>query len=148
MCGRSCCKDCSLKRVVDVALLLKNPQGEEELNSSIISSPEGALTRICEYCEVKLDNPQIEEFYELGKMWRMRENDITQKKLKWYSETCDEMERHIKEESESLTMAELDYQNTKTNLDNQRMLLVSDTNRINNFKEQIVSQCNFKAIEN
>ena len=41
-------------------------------------------TRICEYCEVKLDNKQLERFYELGKMWQRRDQDIVQRKLEWY----------------------------------------------------------------
>lgn len=68
LCGRTCCKDCSGKRTVDVAIiqqLSNKPVMEEDLDASVISAGEGAQdgavrTRICEYCEVKLDNPQID----------------------------------------------------------------------------------------
>jgi len=111
MCGRTCCKDCSAKRIIDSSTN-KNfvPVNEDQsLDSSIIQSADGVITRICEFCEVKLDNPQIDEFYELGKGWRKRETDILEKKLNWYEETCEDIERHIKEETESLLMAEIDY---------------------------------------
>ena len=44
-------------------------------------------TRICQYCEVKLDNRQLERFYELGKTWQRRDADIVQRKLDWYKTT-------------------------------------------------------------
>ena len=40
--------------------------------------------RICEYCEVKVDNPQIELFYQLGLHWRTVDKEMLQQKLDWY----------------------------------------------------------------
>ena len=50
----------------------------ESLNNTFDrdQAKKGPVTRICEYCEVKLDNPQIERFYEFGKTWRKREYEI------------------------------------------------------------------------
>ena len=41
----------------------------ESMNSTFDrdQANKGPVTRICEYCEVKLDNPQIDKFYEFGK---------------------------------------------------------------------------------
>jgi len=61
MCGRSCCKDCSEKRNIDwnsAAMQHKNKIDNDDLASSQIEvQGKIELTRICEYCEVKLDNP-------------------------------------------------------------------------------------------
>ena len=67
---------------------------EESLNLSTLSETDkakanagGPITRICEYCEVKLDNPQLEKYYELGKTWRNREDEIAEQKIEWYRDT-------------------------------------------------------------
>jgi len=65
--------------------------------------------RICEYCEVKLDNPQIERFYELNKEWQIRRSDIIEQKIAWYQESVDELEAYIRSENQSLSQADLDY---------------------------------------
>ena len=45
------------------------PDGQDKKTKEV-------TTRVCEYCEVKLDNSQLHGFYEMGKNWRNRENDI------------------------------------------------------------------------
>lgn len=60
-CTRSCCSNCA----------------EED-------SEQGDKVRYCEYCLVKLQNPQIEQFYQLGKLWRQTDNEMLQQKTTWY----------------------------------------------------------------
>lgn len=56
-------------------------------------------TRICEFCEVKLDNPQIDQYYELGKKWKQREYDMQQRKLDWYDEAIADLDSHLRKEA-------------------------------------------------
>ena len=57
-------------------------------------------TRICEYCEVKLDNKQLNAFYEMGKTWRYRENEIVEQKLQWYEDSICDIEAKIDTEKQ------------------------------------------------
>lgn len=56
-------------------------------------------TRICEFCEVKLDNPQIDMYFEQGKTWRKQEYDALIYKLDWYEDTNRDLEKHLSRES-------------------------------------------------
>lgn len=79
---------------------------EEDLNASVISTTEAdgsVKTRVCEYCEVKLDNPQIDQFYEYGKRWKQREVDMQQKKFEWYEEAINDLDAHLSKEAKCLT---------------------------------------------
>lgn len=84
MCGRSCCYYCSGQRAVkDVEEAAQQALMQSDLGSSVLSGDweqsfvenlekggkKEPMTRICEYCEVKLNNKQLEKFYELGKTW-------------------------------------------------------------------------------
>ena len=66
-------------------------------------------TRICEYCEVKLDNKQLEKFYELGKTWQKRDSDIVDKKLSWYKDTVSELHKMIQDENDLSMQLEKDH---------------------------------------
>jgi len=144
-CGRTCCKDCSVKRLLPVDQISE----EKDLGASTHSLMEDMReTRICEYCEVQLDNPQIEMFYQCGKNWRMREHDTIQRKLDWYTQSQHDLENHIKTENEKLTMAEMDYHSQKTILNNKIDTVMSDKIRIDNLKKNIIMQVNQKIIEN
>ena len=48
-CGRSCCADCSLQIKV---------KGASSLGM-------GGNYRVCEFCDIKTENPQLEEYYRL-----------------------------------------------------------------------------------
>ena len=65
----------------------------ESLNNTFDreQAAKGPVTRICEYCEVKLDNPQIDKFYEFGKQWRKREYEINEQKINWYEQNIAEL---------------------------------------------------------
>lgn len=88
ICGRSCCFYCCSKRSIQELTdkgFLQNQEGLENADDSInmgdsltqsfndgdLNDPnrkKGPVTRICEYCEVKIDNPQVEKLYEFGKV--------------------------------------------------------------------------------
>ena len=48
-CGRSCCADCSLQVKVRMSVAVGQPSNY----------------RVCEYCDIKSENPQLEEYYKL-----------------------------------------------------------------------------------
>ena len=98
---------------------MNDSAAEDSLNLSSLSDTDntlkganGPVTRICEYCEVKLDNPQLDKYYELGKTWRNREDEIAEQKIEWYRDTIKELQTQISHERETLTIAELNH-NTK-----------------------------------
>lgn len=124
----------------------------ESLNASVLSTGDFgsgvAHTRICEYCEVKLDNPQIDKYYEMGKLWRNRENDLLERKLEWYEEAVEDLDVNLKRESTSLTVAEMDYYTQKETMKRKLENIISDKNRIDSFKRQLGSQVQQRLIEN
>ena len=73
MCGRTCCNDCSDKRAIDWNNINTNGfsvdnEGKIDLTVDISKEEQEKeafidVSRICEYCEVKLDNTQIDNFY-------------------------------------------------------------------------------------
>ena len=60
-CTRSCCTNCSKEM----------QEGTQK-------------ARHCEYCEVKLANSQIDQFFQLGREWREIDKQMLEKKLIWY----------------------------------------------------------------
>ena len=77
------------------------PGGTEGIDQSFVDGKKIETTRICEYCEVKLDNPQLDKFYEVGRTWRRREMDILEQKLEFYRDSVGELEHEIAKERES-----------------------------------------------
>lgn len=62
----------------------------QSFNEGDLNDPnrrKGPVTRICEYCEVKIDNPQVEKLYEFGKVQRKIENHIVDQKIEWYDDS-------------------------------------------------------------
>ena len=63
-CQRSCCQKCSYKQIIDGDVSKKK--------------------RSCEYCDIKIRNTQIDEFYQLGMQWRQVDCKILEEKAAWY----------------------------------------------------------------
>ena len=80
-CTRSCCSNCS-----------------EEVTE------QGEKIRHCEYCLVKVQNPQIEQFYQLGKLWRETDNEMIQQKTEWYKTKQADLKLSIETERESIQL--------------------------------------------
>ena len=57
MCSRTCCGQCSK---------------EED------------KTRACDFCNIKIENSQIDRFYQLSKVWRQAEMDNIKNQINWY----------------------------------------------------------------
>jgi hypothetical protein len=81
-------------------------EGDALNRSSVAGSVQ---TRICEYCEVKLDNPQVDKYFELGKNWRKQDYDQLIYKLDWFEDTNKDLDAHLRKESKVLTQAEIDF---------------------------------------
>ena len=99
MCGRSCCHYCNIQRSIKDIEEAVQQAFDPEMGAQLLedSMNEGAArfdamtTRICQYCEVKLDNRQLERFYDVGKTWQRRDADIVDRKLDWYKTTTNEL---------------------------------------------------------
>ena len=122
----------------------------ESLNNTFDreQAAKGPVTRICEYCEVKLDNPQIEKFYEFGKQWRKREYEINEQKINWYEQNIAELGQDIGQEYEALTIAELAHTTEKTNINSKIDQVMSDKIRINGLKKTIETDVQTKILQN
>ena len=77
------------------------PEEEQEKEAFI------DVSRICEYCEVKLDNTQIDTFYQLGKEWRKRDQIGCEKLLVWYEMANEDIDEGILKEKDSMNRAEV-----------------------------------------
>lgn len=49
-------------------------------------STEDEKTRTCSYCTIKMENPQIDKFYQLGKVWRQTDMEMCLEKIDWYKQ--------------------------------------------------------------
>ena len=137
MCGRTCCNDCSDKRAVDW-----NQHGEPQVDEDGVDitvdqaaeqqpgEPCIEVTRVCEYCEVKLDNPQIEKFYDMGRAWRRRERQAEERKLEWHENAVEELDNSIQREKDEMAKAEREYNKAKAALNARIDTLMSDKGRI------------------
>ena len=65
-------------------MLASSQHAKLDATDGLDKKSKGVTTRVCEYCEVKLDNAQLHGFYEMGKSWRDRENDLVVQKREWY----------------------------------------------------------------
>ena len=57
--------------------------------------------RECEYCQVKLDNDQIDKFYQLGKQWRETDKEMLLRKIDWYKNKQADLKEQIEVEREA-----------------------------------------------
>lgn len=84
-CGRTCCGDCSLQ-----------------------IKARGGLTsvsyRVCEFCDIKNENPQLEEYYRLECQLRQSDQEVTVEKIKWLKKTSKELERQIAQQREDISL--------------------------------------------
>lgn len=62
--------------------------------------------RICEYCDIKQKNSQIEEFYHLGRNWRKKDQEILNRKIAWYKEKTGELETQVELETEAISLVQ------------------------------------------
>ena len=67
-------------------------------------SHDGEKERSCEFCEVKISNPQIDQFYQLGKLWRQTDLEGIQKKIEWYKEKQDQLRDSVVNEREAISL--------------------------------------------
>ena len=58
-------------------------------------------TRTCHYCTIKIENPQIDKFYQLGKVWRQTDMQMCIEKIEWYKKKTAEIKKQYEEERES-----------------------------------------------
>ena len=65
---------------------------------------DGEKERACEFCEVKISNPQIDQFYQLGKLWRQTDAEGIQKKIEWYKEKQDQLRDSVVNEREAISL--------------------------------------------
>lgn len=156
MCGRTCCNDCSDKRAVDwnqhgepkvdehgVDITVDQAEEEQQPGEACIE-----VTRVCEYCEVKLDNPQIEKFYEMGRAWRRRDRQMDEKKLEWHENAVEELDNSIQREKDEMQKAETEYNKAKAALNQRIDTLMSDKGRIEGIMKTYQNKCTSKIIEN
>ena len=139
MCGRTCCYYCSLKRQLNESNLIEiSADNSLDLSVSQISDNiTGPNVRICTYCDLKLNNPQIDKFYEHGKTWQKRENDIVEQKLNWYQHSILELNKQINEEQESMILSEMNNASEKTQMSQKIDHLLSDKLRIAQLKKNV-----------
>lgn len=57
--------------------------------------------RRCVYCEVKIDNNQLEQFYQLGRLWRERDKEMLQQKIDWYQNKSELLAMQVEEERDA-----------------------------------------------
>ena len=74
MCSRTCCANCS---------------------------SEADKTRTCFYCTIKMENPQIDKFYQLGKVWRQTDMTMCMEKIEWYKKKSAELRQQYETEREA-----------------------------------------------
>ena len=80
-CKRSCCERCTLKQIIDGDLSNKRTA--------------------CEYCDLKIKNTQLDEFYQVGSKWRQMDCELIVAKRNWYLRKIKELKEDVASEHES-----------------------------------------------
>jgi hypothetical protein len=60
--------------------------------------------RVCEYCDIKTENPQLEEYYRLECQLRQSDQEVVVEKIKWLKKTSKELERQIAQQREDISL--------------------------------------------
>ena len=87
-CGRTCCADCSLQVKVRMSVAVGQPSNY----------------RVCEYCDIKTENPQLEEYYKLECQLRQSDQEVVVEKIKWLKKTSKELDRQITQQREDISL--------------------------------------------
>ena len=61
-------------------------------------------TRTCDFCLVKIENSQIDRFYQLSKVWRQAEMDNVKKQIEWYVEKTKSVRDKVEVEREATAL--------------------------------------------
>ena len=94
--------------------------------------------RICEYCHVKMLNPQIEQFYQLGKLWRQTDTDTVQKKTDWYKMKQVDLKLSVETERESVQLDAESLEREKAQMDQQKNSIMSQTIYVKTEKDRLL----------
>ena len=116
-CKRSCCDKCSVKQIIDGDLSNKR-------NS-------------CEYCDLKIKNTQLEEFYQVGSRWRQIDSDVLAAKRKWYLAKIKDLRDDIASENESGLIKKVKLSRDLADLENELRDLQEQIDFMRSGKERL-----------
>ena len=109
-CGRSCCSNCSDETLPELKLIDQElvPTVDKPLqniaNFFAKSQQKQQAAKVCEYCFVKITNPQLEAFYQLGKLWRQKDEETIEQKIQWYKDSSQELLDQCEVEREGMLL--------------------------------------------
>eukprot|EP00347_Sterkiella_histriomuscorum_P002749 403366952 len=131
-CGRSCCSNCSTKITT---------QGTGKLGI-------GQSYRICEFCEIKNENPQIEDYYKLECSLRQSDQEIVVEKIKWLKKTSKDLEKQIGHEREDISLLQASSKRQIDEVQNKITGLHKEKARLDKLKEQLMKNIEELSMEN
>lgn len=56
---------------------------------------------MCDFCHIKIENGQIDRFYQLSKVWRQAEMDNVKQQINWYVEKTKAVREKVETEREA-----------------------------------------------
>ena len=130
-CGRSCCGDCSLQVKVRMSVGPGAPSNY----------------RVCEYCDIKTENPQLEEYYRLECQLRQNDQEVVVEKIKWLKKTSKELERQIAQQREDISLLQASAKRQIEEVQAKIDQLNADKLRLEKLKEQLIKSIEETAQE-
>ena len=70
----------------------------------IIDGDVGNKRRTCEFCDTKIRNTQIDEFYQVGIKWRQTDQELINAKASWYITKQKDLKDDIEAEKEAMVI--------------------------------------------
>ncbi|CDW74988.1 UNKNOWN [Stylonychia lemnae] len=108
----------------------------------------GQSYRICEFCEVKNENSQIEDYYRLECSLRQSDQEIVQEKIKWLKKTIKDIEKQIGHEREDISLLQASSKRQIDDVQNKISNLHKEKQRLEKLKEQLLKSVEELSTEN
>jgi chromosome condensin MukBEF ATPase and DNA-binding subunit MukB len=94
--------------------------------------------RVCEYCDIKSENPQLEEYYRLECQLRQSDQEVVVEKIKWLKKTSKELERQIAQQREDISLLQASSKRQIEEVQAKIDSLNADKQRLEKLKETLL----------
>ena len=126
-CRRSCCQKCSVKQIIDGDVSKKK--------------------RSCEYCDIKIRNTQIDEFYQLGIQWRKVDCKLLNEKSDWYRRKQFDLKDDIECEKEAIMIGKVAVERDFLGIENRKRDLEEQIIYVKEAKSKVGARIYAKNLE-
>lgn len=100
--------------------------------------------RVCEYCDVKIENPQVDESYQLGRKWREIDKEMLRKKIDWYKSKQNTLKEENETHKEALQLEKATFERELQKVEDQRQGIQEQKEFQEGERDKVLAQCSAK----